>query len=236
MDPIQPENLEGLHIGDLLALCVANTDDSITWVEFLRRFSAKIRLFIHRTLRQYSESMDPSDLSQLLGGAQEADLFQSTILKLVEKDCTVMRRFSGSEEAQFLAYLAVISRSVVRDHLRLQRASKRPVFEGIPREYDPLMRQLRNDSGFLVESDSDRGILGREVLDISIRVIRKLSGPHSARNELIFQLRYAGNLSPAQIAQCRGVGLSKAGVERVLHQIRDQVRAVAGQELLEVIP
>lgn len=237
MNSPPPADLQGLHTRELLSLCAANTDDTVVWVEFMRRFSAQIRHFIHHTLRQSIGVTDSSNLGFHLGGAQEGDLFQATILKLVERDCSVIRRFSGSDEAQFLAYLAVISRSVVRDHLRRQRAFKRPMIEGISATEDAASSQRIHGGSFLsVESDPDRHILAREVVDLSMRAIRRLSGPHYARNELIFQLYYANNLSAAQIAQCRGVGLSKAGIEKVLSQIREEVRAETNQELLRVTP
>jgi DNA-directed RNA polymerase specialized sigma24 family protein len=56
---------------------------------------------------------------------EERDLFQSVMLRLVADDCAVMRAFAGSTETQWLTYLAVTARSVVRDQLKSQSRRKR---------------------------------------------------------------------------------------------------------------
>jgi hypothetical protein len=85
-------DLQSLDIRELLSLCVANTEDHVAWSEFMRRFAAKIRTFIHRTLRLSFPGFESSQGAALPGGIQEADLFQNTILRLVEKGCGALRR------------------------------------------------------------------------------------------------------------------------------------------------
>ena len=106
----------------LLSLCARDREDSILWAELLRRTAPRIKQFIRGTLRQSSTGTAFSHPVEL----QESDLFQSAIVKLVENDCAAMRRFSGTTDEELMAYLAVITRSVVRDCLRRQRARKRP--------------------------------------------------------------------------------------------------------------
>jgi RNA polymerase sigma factor (sigma-70 family) len=214
---------------ELVSLCAQDTGNSALWCELLRRITPKIKAFIRGTLRQHrSGSFDFPDAPLLSGGFQESDLFQNTIVRLVQNDCAVMRRFSGITEEEFMAYLAVITRSVVSDFLRRQRALKRPISHAqISLASLSESRTDVPDSSAKHES-MERELLAREVADLSMRMIRDSSGETSARDQLIFQLYFTYGLSTTQIAQCKGVELSKPGVEKVLNRLKDRVRNVAG--------
>jgi DNA-directed RNA polymerase specialized sigma subunit len=49
----------------------------------------------------------------------------------------------------------------------------------------------------------------------------------SDRDHLIFKLHFFDDMSAAQIALCRGIGLSKPGIERVLRRVKDRIRTLA---------
>jgi hypothetical protein len=57
----------------------------------------------------------------------------------------------------------------------------------------------------------------------------------SARNLLIFQLYFDHDLTLSQIASCRGVNLSKAGVDKVINRLKERVRSVAAAGESEAI-
>jgi RNA polymerase sigma factor (sigma-70 family) len=226
-----PPDLKQLDSIELISLCADNHEDSVLWTEFLRRFAAKIKCFIRGTLRQSMGSE-----SHCAGFAmdsyttQEADLFQSTILKLVENRCAVLRRFSGKAEGELMAYLAVVSRSVVRDHFRKVRAQKRG-----PWPASIVSSEESEQAGHLGsawrewQNLLEREILTRELEQVSMEIIRNHSGDPD-RDRLIFQLYFKDDLSAAQIAACEGVGLSKTGIEKTLNRLRDRVRTAVGAE------
>jgi RNA polymerase sigma factor (sigma-70 family) len=214
-EPEQPPDSVALFF-----LCAEDTDSAVLWAEFVRRFASKLKHFIRGTLRQALGCDALQDI-------QESDLFQNCIMRLVENDCAAMKRFSGRTEAELFAYLAVISRSVVRDALRRQRALKRPPAESrdvlatsnvAPGKYEP---------GVAASSAVERHVLGREIAELSKKALRRLSGRAYSRDLLIFQLYFYDDLSATQIARCRGVELSKAGVEKVLSRLKERVRATA---------
>jgi RNA polymerase sigma factor (sigma-70 family) len=219
-------SLQELDSLKLVSRCAQDTQNTLLWTEFVRRFTPKIKQFISGTLRQsLGVGKWLREASVLRGGASENDLFQNTIIRLVENDCAALKRFSGTSENEFLAYLAVISRSVVRDFLRRQVALKRPLSmaQGPRRESaeTPSPPGLRADA-----LQVERGILAREVAQLSERTIRSLSGESSERDWLIFQLYYYDDLTICQIAQCKGIGLTKAGVERVIARYKERVRTI----------
>jgi len=221
-------DLRQLDSVELSSLCAQQRENSDLWSEFLRRFAPKIKTFIRGTLRQCaSGTAQNSDSTTSLDLIQEADLFQNTILRLVENNCAALKRFSGTTEAELLAYFAVIARSAVRDYLRRQRARRR--FHWIarpsagsdgrdhPSDFEHMLR---------FEDTMERQVLAREVEQLSLRTIRNHSGePH--RDQLIFQLYFFDGLSTAQIAACKGIGLSKAGVEKALNRLKERVRSAA---------
>ena len=168
-------------------------------------------------------SMDPQT-------SQEADLFQSTILKLVENRCAVLRRFSGKAEDELMAYLAVIARSVVRDHFRRLRAQKRgpwPASSVSSEESEQVGQPGAIPHAW--QNPMEREILVRELEQVSMETIRIHSGDPD-RDRLIFQLYFKDGLSTAQIAACEGVGLSKTGIEKTLNRLKDRVRTAVGAE------
>src|SRR5262245_59802722 len=222
-DPMAIETVE------LVSLCAKDTGNSVLWSELLRRITPKIKTFIRGTLRLHTGgSFGVSDAPLLSGGFQESDLFQNTIVRLVQNDCAVMRRFSGITEEEFMAYLAVITRSVVSDFLRRQRALKLPISH--TKISLASLSESRTDLSYIISKHASmsRELLAREVADLSMRMISDSSGESSARDQLIFQLYFTYGLSTTQIAQCKGVELSKPGVEKVLNRLKDRLRNVAG--------
>jgi len=228
-------DLQELDSLRLVALCAQDTQNPALWSEFVRRFTPKIRQFIRGTLRQAPGiNMFPWKASAFMGGVQENDLFQSTIIRLVENGCAALKRFTGTSEDHFLAYLAVISRSVVRDFLRRRSAWKRPLLVVPSSQSDSAEKPPHLDppsSALEVE----RIVLAREVQRLSERSIRSLSGESADRDRLIFRLYYYNNLSANQIAQCQGIGLSKAGVEKVLNRLKERVQAMVSADRSDAV-
>jgi RNA polymerase sigma factor (sigma-70 family) len=201
--------------------CARDTCDNKSWEEFLRRFAPRIKQFIRTTLRRsMGRDVVASHNPVMMGGVQENDLLQNVVMRLVANDCAAMKRFSGSTEEELLAYLAVITRSVVRDSLRWHRAGKRPDIAEIRQECS---------SGQLEEllpadSTTERDVLIRELKELSRKTLN-LHTPGASRDRIIFELYFFHGLSINQIARCKGVELSKAGVEKVLNRLKDRVRA-----------
>src|SRR5881628_1747046 len=95
-DGLPGGGLQGVEPLELWSRCARDTTNAALWTEFLRRFTPKISLFIKTTLRQSLPSSSfNSNASTISGGAQESDLVQMTITRLVQNDCAAMKRFSG---------------------------------------------------------------------------------------------------------------------------------------------
>jgi RNA polymerase sigma factor (sigma-70 family) len=165
-----------------------------------------------------------------LGGVQENDLFQSTIVRLVEQDCAAMKRFSGRSEDEWLAYLAVITRSVVRDWMRQQRRLKRPggaKVVAMPLRRARRMALRREETEHLA---IERVLLARELRDLCKQAIHSFEVEFFTRNMLIFRLYFDHDLSIGQIANCRGVNLSKTGVAKVINRLKEHIRGMVAAD------
>ncbi len=219
---------------ELVSACAQDRDETALWSEFLRRYGPKIKQFIRGTLA-ISQGRTISAGSGFTDEAQVGDLFQSTIIRLVEKDCAAMKRFSGSTEEAWLAYLAVISRSVVRSWLRRRFSQKRYEAAGTA----GLWRRTQERPGVWEGPGSlmsaEKELLAREIQRLCERSIENLAGESAARDKLIFQLYFLDDLTTRQIAECRGVNLSKAGVEKVLNRLKERMRRVVTVDASEAI-
>ncbi len=215
----------GMHWAHLVSACAHDRTNAVLWTEFLRRYAPKIELFIRGTWRVSIMNSSPF-ADGALGGTQASDLLQSTVLRLVEHDCAAMKRFSGDSEDEWLAYLAVITRSVVRNVLKHQRRVKR----GGKAEIRAF--PSHGDEGELVrEGGSDhvameRNLLAQEIRELSEQSIQNSDQEYSARNLLIFQLYFNHDLSAEQIAGCQGVNLSRAGVAKVIDRLKERIRGI----------
>jgi RNA polymerase sigma factor (sigma-70 family) len=209
---------------ELFQLCAGDKENSDAWAEFLRRYAGKMNQFISGVLRQFPGSYQDLQDAAESGSVQESDLFQNIILRLVEKDCAVMKKFSGKTENDLLAYLAVICRSSVLDSLRRSRACKRrPATAAIKEAFLVSMGYHLH----AIYPEFEREILFRELIKLARQTIHSHSGSVSRRDQLVFDLHFFDGLSCGQIAQCRGVKLSKAGVEKLLKRLVDRVQSLA---------
>jgi RNA polymerase sigma factor (sigma-70 family) len=212
---------------ELFRICATDTENSEAWSEFLRRYSVKIKYFIKGTLRQLSASSSPSSSIQVFqDGTQESDLFQNAIIRLVANNCAAMRRFSGKDESEVLAYLAVICRSAVLDTLRGANAARRGTDRRAAGTADitPFSQQrLAN------HDELDRGILVRELASFTQSAREPELEKTMNRDRLVFDLHFLHGLSCRQISQCKGIDLSKAGVEKLLKRVIARVQILAGE-------
>ncbi|MBN2320093.1 MAG: sigma-70 family RNA polymerase sigma factor [Acidobacteria bacterium] len=211
------KQLHPLHPVELFHLCAADRENTGAWSEFLNRYAGRIKHFIRGTIRQFQGSNAGLNDSIFSGSMQESDLFQNTIIRLVENNCAAMKRFSGKTENELLAYLAVISRSTVLDALRRLKALKRLPTNDRDEKLTPgaslHSRRNTDNPGF------ERMILADELVSMIYRGIQAHSGRTSERDRLVFELHFFEDLSFGQISRCESINLSKAGVEKILKRL-----------------
>jgi len=216
-DPFQ------MDCAELVAACAMDTDNSAVWGELLSRYGLRMKQFIRKAWNLWLSGPSHS-AEEVFGGEEQSDLFQTTIVRLIENDCAVMKRFFGTTEDEWLAYLAKIACSAVRDAARRQRRSKRFGYRStLILSSDPLGLYGHDRSG-TTHRDLERRILSLEILAVCERMIGNLSGQDYARDSLIFRLYFIHDLSISQIAECKGLTLSKSGVRDVINRLTCRCR------------
>lgn len=185
-----------------------------------------MKQFIRGMLRQVLGSSANATDTFILGSVQKSDLFQNIIVRLVENDCAAMKRFSGDTEQELSAYLAVISRSVVMDAVRRHNAVKRRPAADSEGLFPPSIEPGKT----FAEPVMEREILTRELLAMAHRFIDSNSGKVTGRDRLVFELHFLEGLSLQQISQCKGVNLTKGGVEKLIKRLVDRVQHLASAD------
>jgi RNA polymerase sigma factor (sigma-70 family) len=212
---------------ELLSACAQDRENSLYWTEFLLRYGSSIRKFIRGALLQILGRRAAGHTEAVLGGMQFGDLFQSSMLRLVEDNCAAIRRFSGKSESDWMAYLAVITRSVVRESWRRQHALKR--IDRAPASEADVDEEAREPQ-WSGHREMERQLLAQELREFGERTIRSDAGATSDRDLLIFRLYFDHDLSCVQIARCQGIQLTKGGVQRALTRVKCLIRNALSSE------
>jgi len=215
----------------LISACARDTRDEILWCEFLKRYSSSIKQFVARVCASRSRAGNSS--GTLTRAIQPSDLYQSVIVRLVEHNCAAMKAFAGTTEEEWLAYLAIITRSVVCELLRFRVRSR---ISGATVPFSVSARFWSQDQHYKRNQPHkvEQGVLATEVKTICERMIRNLAGDHSSRDLLIFHLYFSQDMSISQIAACKGVNLTASGVKKVIHEFRRRVRNVVTSDTPQI--
>lgn len=219
---LRRSNPGGMGVAELISACARDRENPDLWMEFLHRYSHKIRQFVDRTCRAGAAIRSGKSYSFMVA-LGNSDLIQNTLLRLLENDCALMRRFVGTTEDEWITYLAVITRSVVRNSMLQDRRRRRGDSAGaqaLPYLGSATLGGQQRTTGYL---EADHRLLASEVINLCERTIRTLAGKHACRDLLIIRLLLSHGLSINQIAKCQGVNLSRKGVQKVINRLLDRV-------------
>lgn len=207
---------------ELMRLCVSGPGNQEAWAELLRRILPKIKFFVRGSLR----AVRHAGTRRYTDVLEESDLVGEVILRLVERDFRVLKRFSGEHESELLGYIAGISRHVVQKSLRKQVPVKQYAeSEQGTSGWFPRWSRISSSSWNYCRS-LERRILSDQLLQLADKLLHG-TGPTAQRDRLIFYLYFVHGLSVSQVAHIGGIRLSRSGVEKVLTRIERQLRSLA---------
>lgn len=169
--------LNNLPAQELIERCIAM--DQAAWPEFMRRYNELIVRVALKTVRRWSRQPSPSLID---------DLVQDTYIKLCDKDCYALRRFTGAHENAIFGYLKVITSNVVQDHFRrgINRVEEEEILETQPGNED-----FSREAESYIFRDEAIQLLRHELED----------DPHCERNIAIFLLYYVQEFTAREIAE-----------------------------------
>lgn len=212
-------------VNELLERCLRRPADEDAWREFVHRYHATIRANVAKTLRlRLNQETDrraqfPDDLVE--------DLIQAVYVRLIDEGNRALDRFEGEHENSIFRYLGTISVNVVLDHLRQEKAQKRPK---LAFSLDELL-DSSGEGGML--KGAITGIEGTPMTrssdltmdDIEAALKRSVSRKHRERDSLIFKLRYFDGLTIEEIGKAMGLDISPMGIGSILNRINGKLRA-----------
>lgn len=215
-----------ITVGELLKKCSERPADQAAWDEFVRRYHVTIKSFVRRTYHQKAR-VDPEREPQFPEDMIE-DLVQSVYMKLVEDGNSALKHFEGEHENSIFQYLGMISMNVVRDHVRVMTAKKRP---RVTVSLDQLL--MRGDRAFPEESViaiesapvTENGVTFAED-EIEQALKKVVKGKNRDRDALIFKLRFYEGLTFSEITEALGLDLSPVSVGSIINRIVGKIKPI----------
>lgn len=199
---------------DLLRECGRRLTDAALWETFQERFHRQIMTYVMRTIRRLNGKGD-ADLI--------CDLVQDVYFRLLQNNGRVMSGFRGESDFSVFAFLGRTAMGVVSDFYRAQQADKRQTAEIISIE-EARRREKHASTTDDLEVSS---ILSW--IDVRRLVESEPDRRNATRNVLIFKLHYIEGLTMREISQYPGFDLSESAVEKILKNLRAQLKKRLGR-------
>ena len=217
-------NIKDLDNVELIRLCAQESSNRNAWIEFYNRFDERIWLVIYRE-------------SEIMGITKEDPQFQNTIqdlvqevyVKLVANDCKALKNFTGASVNSIYAYLGVIARNVVKNHVISINAQKRSLLE---KSLDEVLTITENGQKIYtkdvikspdsaIEDELSVTILKEEIDNILNKILKNKD---KDRNKLIFKLYFYEGFSVEEIASQFNFGLSLKRISNLTSDLKKKLR------------
>jgi RNA polymerase sigma factor (sigma-70 family) len=229
-------NLAELSNRELVTHLTKAGPDDPGWLEFFSRFYGRIRTTTYRELNLAARRNPGLDMGDLKVVAE--DLTQEVFVRLMDDERRAMAQFKGRKENSFQTYLDAIATNLVRDHMKMLRAQRRPQIavsldepkkSHSPEESDDFLTMA--DKLLSSEPGPDAAIVGSEVrLYISDALDQVSRGNTTTRDRLIFRLYFLEGLSIEEILTYWSIGLTQSGIEKRIIKIRSTIKKNLGLE------
>ena len=195
-----------------LVRACAESNDTVSWEQFVARFHRPISLSIIRIAHRWS------------GVSQQVvdDLVQETYLKLCADRCALLHSFAQEHPGAIDGYIKTIACNVARDHFKAHYSQKRGA--GCDQESLSEIEVASGSSAAGSQDSIEKQILLKQIdrcLDTCA------TGPDGERDRTIFWLYYQQGMSAKSISSLPAIRLTPKGVEsavaRLTRLVREQI-------------
>jgi hypothetical protein len=208
-------NLQELDLITLLRRCIQDETDSPAWTELVARLDVVIVSCISATLAHARRTRinEIEDLKQLVWS------------KMVAGDGHVLKQFRREHAQSLRAYVAKITVTVVKNHLKTPISRERFLTSYSP---DHIPEKWQHSANLVSRNDLniETALLVREcaaiVHDSSEKEVRD-------RNVMIWELWLSG-LSPLEISQRPGITISRQAIGKIIAKQKDRMRKISGRQ------
>lgn len=201
-------NLSALSHNQLIRHMASHPHDNQAWCEFVRRFQPYLIAVIKRECLKlgYQKGLTKID-----------DILHDVYLRLLKNECEAFRTFRGEQENAILAFLQTAAVRVVLNHLRYDKAQKRP------RMTDAIAHKRAADLFDLFPDKNSEDEANRIVIELAILQCLKRIGKrlrHPERDIRIFVLYLFYGMNAESIAELPEINLSSQSVFRIIADIK----------------
>lgn len=213
-------NLKTAKNTELVWICANEPGNYSAWAEFCSRFDGRIWLMIYRECRD-------KELASATNNFHETaqDLVQDVYMKLVEQNCKALKNFEGRSENSIYAYLGIIAKNVVRNHITKKSAKKRPQ---IGASMDDVDFETKFDKNRLSELGYISHLNLEKLTNIKEKIEHilnsKLKNKNKQRNKFIFKLYFYDDFSIDEIASHFGFKLSSKRISNLISELKKIIR------------
>jgi RNA polymerase sigma factor (sigma-70 family) len=166
------------------------------------------------------------------------DLTQDVFVRLMDGERRAIAQFKGRNENSIYTYLNAIATNLVRDHVKMLRAQRRPQVaasldetrrSNSPEELDEFLTLA--DKLMSSEPDPEATIVEGEVrMHISGALDQVCRGSTTKRDRLIFRLYFLEGLTIDEITTYQSISLTQSGIEKRIFKIRSIIKKILGLE------
>jgi RNA polymerase sigma factor (sigma-70 family) len=194
--------------------CGRKLTDVALWQTFHEKFHRQITTYVVRTIW----SLNGKGNIDLI-----CDLVQDVYFRLLQNSGRAMSTFRGETDFSVFAFLGRTAMGVVSDFYRAQQADKRQTAEIISID-DARQAEERSNTA----DDLDVSTI-LSWIDVNRLIESEPDHRNATRNVLIFKLHYVDGLTVKEIAQYPGFDLSDSAVEKILKNLRAQLKKRLGR-------
>ncbi len=204
--------LTALSHCELISLCITAMSTDPVWIEFERRFDSWLKRYINSAWNKSGQDTTTNwYFHQYL-----SDWVQEVYLSLLKNNCQALKRFRGTTDNSFLAYLAVIATNVVRQQLRKSAAHKRRG-ETISLERCQVFAQH-------LSSTPESEIITRlYVREATSKLLARLDNQLKQGDYLLFTLHVAYDFTTKELARVNKKIGSSSSVETSIRSTRSKL-------------
>ncbi len=206
----------------LIDVCIPALPEHPVWLEFYRRFDPWIQCYIKSTWHKCGQGACNDGCSAEV----VIDLVQDVYVLLLKNDLQALRKFKGSTDTSFLAYLAIIAANAVREHIRKQLASKRKAKMSSIENILSL-----NPQGSYLVDDPQATIFAQVYASELLAMLpSNNNGHHTQRDHRLFTLYVLHGFTAKELASTVPLQLKASSIESIIRRMRGKLhQAIQGR-------
>ncbi len=206
--------LQQLSDNELITKCTQKSADwQNVWCEFQNRFGETLLFYILKEFHKISGQKLSPEHHEII-----KDLRQDLYIKLLKNDAEALRKFHGENETSFFAYLHVIAKNLVKNHVNTNSYKKFISMSEIKPRGDPEGTETLPFQPVSLDTvdEIEKSIFENFIIE-TIKTFYQ--SRNFERDILLFKLFYFSGFTAKEIEKNTNFNLSASGIETIVNRI-----------------